>query len=218
MFSVSGFQEAASHSMLKFYLSVYGEDFLNTSLKELKKKDKRYFEELFLRSDPALLLFNDTMKDIVADCMFSLQFWSPKQHMLCLKRRWEASKIRNGEKGDLDEGEEEEQDIEEPLLVTRQCVVYPSHVVHTLSSEDEQEEEEEEEEEEFASLSQEMRENEEMFEREQEREKKILEHESDAKRKYGIDPSGKYYTNPDDIASYEFFCLLREKAKEKKRR
>lgn len=79
-------------------------------------------------------------------------------------------------------------------------------------------EEEEEEEEEFASLSQEMRENEEMFEREQEREKEILEHESDAKRKYGIDPSGKYYTNPDDIASYEFFCLLREKTKEKKRR
>lgn len=93
-----------------------------------------------------------------------------------------------------------------------------SEYLPSISTSDFSDEEEEEEEELFVSLSQELRDNEEMFRKQQEEEENILKNESDANRKYGIDPSGKYYTNPDDIASYEFFCMLREKAKNEKKK
>lgn len=71
--------------------------------------------------------------------------------------------------------------------------------------------EEEEEESDFVSFSQEMKENEEMFLREQEKEKELLEHEDDRKRKYGIDPEGKYFLNPFDPSSIAHFEELHNK-------
>ena len=62
----------------------------------------------------------------------------------------------------------------------------------------------------FVPIEEEIRDNEEMFRVQQEQEEALLKGESDEKRKYGIDPEGKYYTNPNDLASYEHFCLLHE--------
>lgn len=63
----------------------------------------------------------------------------------------------------------------------------------------------------FVSLSQELRENEEMFKDQAKEEEEILLNEDDRKRKYGIDPEGKYYLNPDDLNSISYFEELHKR-------